>query len=67
MSYSRRFNSHEGPSPKQKLSHKNKGGYWRTNGIFMFFFKYIMYNVEEYNILYNSSWVICEGWHFTHM
>jgi hypothetical protein len=31
--------------------------------------KYIMYNVQDYNVLYNSAVhpVVCEGWHVTHM
>ena len=31
--------------------------------------KYIMYNVENYSVLYNAAvrLVICEGWHFIHM
>ena len=30
--------------------------------------KYIMYNVQDYNVIYNNVIcpVICDGWHFTH-
>ena len=30
---------------------------------------YIMYNVQDYSVLYNNAvcLVICEGWHFTRM
>ena len=31
--------------------------------------KYIMYNAQDYRVLYNKAVrpVICEGWHLTHM
>jgi hypothetical protein len=31
--------------------------------------KYIMYNVQDYSILYNNAvcLVISDGWHFTHL
>ena len=29
--------------------------------------KYAMYNIQDYNILYNNGPVTCDGWYFTHM
>ena len=26
-----------------------------------------MYNIQDYNVLYNNGPVTCEGWHFIHM
>ena len=47
----------------------------RTNTIHMtisvilyYYYKYIMYNVQDYSVLYNNAvhLVIYEGWHFAH-
>jgi hypothetical protein len=29
-------------------------------------FKYLMYNVQDYSVLYNNG-AICDGWQFTHI
>ena len=41
----------------------------RTNITFVLKIEYIMYNVQDYIVLYNNTLcpVISEGWHFTFM